>query len=180
MRKTPWALYVWPGLPQIWAYGNWSGLFLALAAAVAFDVVLLVSFGWTELIGQSLRTVLWVVFGVGWAAAIGWSVYECRRQTVARFAEPKEDSFGQALDHYLKGDSYEAEQILEGLLRRNARDLDARLMLATVLRRAGRLDEATQQLDALSCFEDAIKWEVEMQEERDLLAEAKTKNAAAA
>ena len=69
---------------------------------------------------------------------------------------------------YLKGDNYQAEQILEGLLRRNIRDLDARLMLATLLRRAKRIDEATQHLDMLVRFEGTEKWELEIQQERDL------------
>ena len=120
------------------------------------------------------------LFVVAWIAAIVWSRKQCRRQAVVCSLEPEEDSFGQAVDHYLKGDEYQAEQILEGLLRRNVRDLDARLMLATLLRRARRLDEATQQLDTLARFEGAGKWELEIQEERDLLAEARTQKASAA
>ncbi len=80
----------------------------------------------------------------------------------------------------MKGDYYQAEHVLEGLLRRNVRDLDARLMLATLLRHTGRLDEATRQLDTLARFEGAGKWELEMRQERELLAEATTRNSAAA
>jgi len=180
MRRTPWSLYLWPGLPQIWLHGSWSGLVVALGAAVLLDVLLLVSFGWTELVGQNLRNILWAIFVVAWIAAIFWSRKQCRRQAVVCGLEPREDSFGQAVDCYLKGDGYQAEQILEGLLRRNVRDLDARLMLATLLRRAGRLAEATRQLDALVRFEGAEKWELEIQEERALAAEAKTQKASAA
>lgn len=180
MRRTPWFLYMWPGLPQIWFHGNWPGLLMALGAAVVLDVLLLVSFGWTELIGQNWRNALWVVFVAVWIAAVVWSRNQCRRQTTVCSLVPEEDTFGQAMDHYLKGDSYEAEQILEDLLRRNTRDLDARLMLATLLRRAGRFDEATRQLDALAHSEGAGKWELEIQDERDLLAEAKAEKASAA
>ena len=42
------------------------------------------------------------------------------------------------------------------------------------------LDEATLHLDTLVCFEGAGKWELEIQEERDLLAEARTQKASAA
>ena len=180
MRRMPWTLYLWPGLPQIWMHGNWSGLVLALGAAGLLDVLLLVSFGWTELIGQNLRNSLWAILVVAWIAAIVWSKKQCRRQAVVASPEREEDSFHQALDHYLKGDNYQAEQILEGLLRRNIRDLDARLMLATLLRRAGRLDEATRHLDTLVRFEGAEKWELEIQEERELLSEARTEKASAA
>jgi thioredoxin-like negative regulator of GroEL len=155
-------------------------LVAALGAAALLDVLLLVSFGWTELIGRNLRIGLWAVFVVAWVAAIVWSRKQCRRQAVVCSLESREDSFGQALDYYLKGDGYQAEQILEDLLRRNVRDLDARLLLATSLRRAGRFDDATRQLDTLACFEGADKWELEIQEERDLLAEARTEKASAA
>ena len=180
MRRMPWTIYLWPGLPQICFYGSWSGVGLAIAAAAALDVLLLVSFGWTELIGPNLRITFGIALVVGWIVGAVWSSQQCRRQKVAGSLQPAEDSFGQAIDCYLKGDAYQAEQVLEGLLRRNIRDVEARLMLATLLRRARRLDEATQQLDTLVKCEAAGKWELEIQEERDLLAEARTKTASAA
>lgn len=180
MRRMPWTVYMWPGLPQVCFYGNWFGLVLAIGAAAVLDVLVLVSFGWTELISHSLRNTFWVAFVVAWIGATVWSRNECRRQAAVRSLGPEEDPFGQAVDHYLKGDGYQTEQILEGMLRRNPRDLDARLMLATVLRRDGRLDEATRQLDTLAHFEGADKWELEIQEERDLLAETRREKASAA
>jgi thioredoxin-like negative regulator of GroEL len=142
--------------------------------------LLLVSFGWSELIDPSLRTVLWGAFGVSWIVAAGWSARQCGRQAAIGDVDPEEDLFGKALDHYLQGDYQQTEQILEGLLRRNIRDLEARLMLATLLRRAGRFDEAARQLDTLTRFEGAGKWELETQQERELLAEAKTRKQTAA
>jgi hypothetical protein len=179
MRRMPWTVYVWPGLPQICFYGSWSGLGLAIGAALALNALLLVSFGWTELIGANLRSTFWVAFAVVWIAAIVWSSKQCR-QKVAAGLESEADVFGRAVDCYLKGDVYQTEQTLEELLRRNVRDLEARLMLATLLRRVKRFDEAKQHLDTLAKFEGAGKWELEIQEERDLLAEAKTEVASAA
>jgi hypothetical protein len=180
MRRTPWTTYLWPGLPQVWSYGSWPGLAVALGAAAALDVLLVVSFGWSELLGRDLRSALWSALAVGWIVAAGWSLRRCRRQAARCGFEPAADPFAKAVDHYLKGDSYQAEQILEGLLRRNVRDADARLMLATLLRHAGRLDEAARELDTLSHFEGADKWAVEIQQERGLLAEANQKKASAA
>jgi hypothetical protein len=180
MRRMPWCFNLWPGLPQMWLHGSWSGLAVALGAAVCLDLLLLVSFGWTELIGSNIRSILWSIFAVAWIAAAFWSTRQCRRQAVVACVEREEDAFHLALDHYLKGDHYQAEQILEALLRRNVRDLDARLMLATLLRRAKRLDEATQHLDVLGRFEGAEKWEQEIRAERVLLAEAKGEKASAA
>ena len=69
---------LWPGLPQLWSCGSWAGLALAVGAATGLDMLLLVSFGWSELIGPSLRTTLWVVFGVVWVVAAIWSASQCR------------------------------------------------------------------------------------------------------
>jgi hypothetical protein len=179
MRRTPWTTYLWPGLPQVWSYGSWPGLAVALGAAAVLDVLLVVSFGWTELIGRDLRSALWSGLAAAWIVAAAWSLWQCRRRAARCTFEPEDDPFAKAVDHYLKGDFYQAEQILEDLLRRNIRDTDARLMLATLLRHAGRLDEAARQLDTLSRFEDARKWEVEIQKERNLLVETNKKASAA-
>ena len=180
MRRTPWTTYLWPGLPQLWSYGSWSGLALALGAAGMFDVLLLASFGWSELIDPNWRISLWAAFGVVWAAAVGWSIRQCGRQAAVWGPMPENDPFAAALDHYLKGDYYQTEQILERLLRRNVRDLEARLMLATLLRRTGRRDEAARQLDLLGRLEGAGKWELEIEDERERLAEAETSQTTAA
>jgi hypothetical protein len=180
MRKMRWTTCLWPGLPQLWTHGSWSGLALALAAALVLDGLLLVSFGWSELVTPTVRNSLWAAFGVFWMVTVSWSARECRRRTAAATPDPRSDPFPEALDLYLKGDYYQAEHLLEELLRRNLRDVDARLMLATLMRHTGRHDEAAAQLDTLAQFEGAGKWELEIERERELLKEAKTLKAAAA
>jgi hypothetical protein len=160
--------------------GGWSGLVLALVAAAFLDLLLLGSFGWSELIEPVWRNSLWTGLGVFWIVAVMWSVRQCRRWTAAGLPDPTQDAFPEALDCYLKGDYYQAEHVLRGLLQRNARDLDAHLMLATLLRRVGRCEEAARQLDVLTRFEGAGKWELEMQRERKLIAEAAQKPTVAA
>jgi hypothetical protein len=180
MRRTPWILCLWPGLPQVWSHGSWPGLAVALGAAGVLDLWLLVSFGWSELIGSSGRSIGWVAFAVAWLAAAGFSIRLHRRQLAMAQANHGRDPYVEALDHYLKGDYYQAERLWEGLLRRNGRDLDARLMLATLLRRSGRIDEAVRHLDVLECLEGAGKWSFEIQGERRRLTEAKNRTTAAA
>jgi predicted Zn-dependent protease len=153
---------------------------LALGTVAGFDLLILASFGWSELITPGLRSGVWVAFGVFWVAAAGWSTRQCRRRLAADELNPRENGFAEALEHYLKGDYYQAEHVLDELLRRNLRDVDARLMLATLLRHTGRLDEATRQLDTLVRLEGAGKWQWEIERERDLLAETKTEKVTAA
>jgi hypothetical protein len=163
---------LWPGLNRLWPCGSWAGLALAIAAAAALNALLLVSFGWSELISACSRNTLWAVFGAVWVIAAVWSARQRAGPAAAGSVGPGQDGFVEALDHYLKGDYYQAEQVLERLLRRDIRDVDARLMLATLLRHTGRLDEAGRQLDTLARFEGAGKWELELRQERKLLAEA--------
>ena len=65
-------------------------------------------------------------------------------------SNPQRDGFPDAVQYYLKGDYYQAEDVLERLIETNTGDADARLMLATLLRHAGRFDEAIGQLDLLA------------------------------
>lgn len=180
MRRMRQIACLWPGLPQLWAFGSWSGLFLALVTAILLDLMILISFGWSELIGENWRITGWVAFGVFWIVASAWSVKTYRRRAAVESPDRREDNFSEAVDHYLKGDYYQTEHVLGELLLQNLRDVDARLMLATLMRHTGRFDEAVGELDTLTRFEGADKWELEIQHERKLLAEAKTLKVTAA
>ena len=56
------------------------------------------------------------------------------------------------------------------LLQRHPRDVEARLLLATLLRHARRYPEALDQLDRLERLNDAAKWTLEIETERRHLA----------
>jgi len=73
------------------------------------------------------------------------------------------------LDRYLQADWFESERALRRLLEENPRDLDAGLMLATLLRRTGRPGEAERELDRIERFDGSEKWELEIRRERELL-----------
>ncbi|MCE5267911.1 MAG: tetratricopeptide repeat protein [Planctomycetaceae bacterium] len=180
MRRTPWTACFWPGLAQLWSHGSWWGLALAVGAATVLDVLLLATFGWSELTGQTTRNIAWAVFAVAWLAAACWSARQCCRENSLLAANPQGDAFTEAMQHYLKGDYYQAEQFLRRIIARNTRDVDARLMLATLLRHTGRPTEASEQLDTMARFDGADKWNFEIEEERRLLAEAEAPSANAA
>ncbi len=176
MRRMPWAVYLWPGLPQLWVGGSWRALLVAVGAAILLNGALLAGFGWSELITADLRRVLGAVAGFVWCASAVFSVAQGRRLRGVRHPNSAEETFVEALDYYLLGDYFRAERVLSSLLQKNVRDLDARLMLATLLRRTGRLDEAAGHLDRLTKFEGVEKWDLEIRRERDLLAEASSRN----
>jgi predicted Zn-dependent protease len=113
---------------------------------------------------------------VSWGVSAGFSAWWNRRHE-ARRADPEADRFDQALDGYLKGNWIEAERLLGGLLRRDDRDVDARLMLATLLRHTRRFDEATRELNRLVRLEGAQKWALEIRREGELLTGARRRAA---
>jgi hypothetical protein len=167
----PWAMLLWPGLPQIWYRGQWIGLAKALGAAVLLNVVLLGTFGWSEQISSGTRNVLWLAVGGFWTASAVAGYVQTRRQVKRKQVAPAKDTYPQAMDYYLKGDYFQSECLLVDLLTRNERDLDARVMLATLYRHARRYEEATKQLDLLVRFEGSEKWQVEIERERTLIEE---------
>jgi hypothetical protein len=176
MRRTRWATYFWPGLAQLWVRGIWSGLAAAVCAAALLNVAVLGTFIWSELIAEGLRSTLWLLLGAGWVAGAIFTARWSRRQRQREEPDSTTDALSEAIDHYLKGNWFESERVLGNLLRRNPRDADARLMLATLLRHTARRDEAAEQLELLTRLEGAEKWEWEIRRERQLLAQARSGN----
>jgi hypothetical protein len=171
MQKKPWMIYLWPGLPHIWTRGSWTALGVAIVAAVLICAAIVGSFGWAELITPAKRNAIWASLAAIWCVAAMVSAVKLRRDPAKSKTGGVTSPFARAIDLYLKGDYYQAERELKNLLDQNVRDLEARLMLATLLRHTGRFDEASKQLDQLVCFDGAEKWDLEIQAEREQLDE---------
>lgn len=172
VRRVRLILCLWPGLPQLWLSGAWSGLALAIGFAALLDLLLLTSSLWTEWVEGALRVAGWTAVAVLWGASMitGW---RWSREYLADAERPREeDLFPRALGEYLKGNWYEAEAACKSLLRRVSGDVQARLLLATLLRRTKRWPEAREQLETLSRLEAAASWEFEIADELERLAEA--------
>ena len=62
---------------------------------------------------------------------------------------------------------------MNALLRRDEHDIEARLLMATLLRHTKRFDEATNQLNILVGLDGAHRWALEIHREGELLMEAR-------
>ncbi len=167
MSKTPKILCMWPGLPELWGRGSWSAVILALGFTLLINIVLVSSLVWTSWLDPALRLAGWLAVVSLWVAA-AWNA----RRTAA---EPGEDSlreqwFAEAQSHYLRGEWYEAETLLCRLAGRKGHDVDALVMLATLKRHTGRLDEAEALLEQLIHRDDARDWQRELLAEQALVA----------
>jgi hypothetical protein len=172
MRALRWFTLLWPGLPQLWYAGAWSGLAMALGFALLFDLGLLTSRIWTELLSPEIRGAVWLVVGGTWITAAATSCrWVARLQLNGQPATASADLFDTARNDYLKGNWFEAETALGRLLDINLLDMEARLMLATLLRRTGRFSEAEAHLDRLGRMDGAEKWKLEIARQRTRMAQ---------
>jgi hypothetical protein len=146
-------------------------LIVAVGAAGLVNLALASSLVWSELLPGRVRTGAWLAVALLWAGSAGFSRWGERRKTVQEENPRTDDAYLEATEHYLKGNWFEAECRLRKLLRDEPRDLEAGLMLATLLRHTGRLAEAAQQLDRLQRLDGWERWAMEIGRERAYLAD---------
>lgn len=165
---------LWPGLPMAWR-GSWRGLAAAVGFGWAVNLAL-ATLLWPELVGATLRTVLWLTLGGAWLVGV---LITARRQKrgLHEIDAPQQDLFQQALTEYLQRNWFKAENLLDSLVRMRPHDVDAKLMLVTLWRRTGRLNDARQGLAQLERWDNSAKWELEIGAERQLLDEQATEEA---
>jgi hypothetical protein len=146
-----------------------------LGAAIGFtgavNLLLLATILWTEWIDARGLTAAWMAAAVIWSGSGLVSLRWCARVRAFDEVGPPQDLFPRALGEYLRGNWYEVEALCHAMLRAEARDIDARLLLASTMRRSGRRDEARLWLAELGRFEASAKWGLEIEHEWSLLAE---------
>jgi len=171
MRQLRWLTLLWPGWPQLWFAGAWSGLAIALGFAALLDLGLLASRMWTELFSPATRTAIWLMLAAIWTVSAAASWRWVGGLQIGRFRPADNDLFLQAREEYLKGNWFEAETALGRLLDRNVLDIEARLMRAALLARTARRKEATGELDRLTRMDGGENWRMEITRLRSRLAD---------
>jgi len=77
--------------------------------------------------------------------------------------------FIQAQSEYLRGHWEEATGLLVRQIRKNPRDVEARLLLATLFRHTREYEKAKVELANAQKFDEAIEWRIEIDREFELL-----------
>lgn len=177
MEWGPILLCSWPGLLTLWYRGKGSGLLLAILFAILLNTALISSFLWPGMFGAGFAWTAWGLTLLVWGISAWWSF----RRLPDVLAVPTSAAslnevpgggatlFNQAQTEYLKGHWTETELLLTRQLERRPRDMESRLLLATMYRHTGRRDEALEQLDALQRFDESIEWRFEIGREREYL-----------
>lgn len=168
MRASPMLLCCWPGLPRLWLLGDWSAVAIAVAFGGALNLLLVSSVLWADLLPAAGRMLAWVSLSGIWLFS-GIRSYRGLAHLDMPAVVDDRGLFIQAQGEYLKGHWFEAESLLQQLLRGSRRDIEAHLMLATLCRRTRRFDEAQARLDLIDRFDDSDLWRWEINAERKLL-----------
>lgn len=160
---------LWPGGAHLWWRGSWPALALALAFSVLLNILLAATLVWTEWLPSDMLTTGWLVVAAIWIASawVSWRCPETQEHAeAAGTVTPGDRLFREAQTQYLRGNWCEAETLLKQVLRKNRRDIDARLMLATLWRHTDRKDEALREIESLARTEAAGHWQQELEQLR--------------
>jgi tetratricopeptide (TPR) repeat protein len=161
---------LWPGMPWLWLRGSLAGLVLALAFGVAVDVALLTTWIWTELVDLPISIGLWTAVAAVWLVATVSAVSAFPPAIRTGRDEAADTLFVKARNAYLARDWLLAETQLRTLLDISPTDGEAQLLLATLLRRAGRVAEAREAFHKLSRSDSGAVWRSAIAREIDLMA----------
>ncbi len=170
------SLCCWPGLPGLWYRGRWSSLMVAIGFSLLLNLAIISSFIWTEVFfDRGFPAVAWPVLLMFWAMT-AWlalqnlpDVMSVKSRTQQTVFEHPDTLFIDARSEYLKGRWQQAEALLLRSLIQTPRDIEARLMLATLYRHTRQFDNATAQLDKIGDFDESATWRSELLRERKLL-----------
>ncbi len=169
---------LWPGLRQIWVSGAWSGLALAWGFAACLNAALWLTWGWTEIVDRATLMGLWAAVVLFWIGGIVHGVRLIQKTGATLAPVESSDLFSLAQGEYLKGSWFEAEVAIQRLLERNPRDVDARLMLASLHRQVGHAEDARAELRRLATYEGAGKWQLEIAREWEMVRQIPVAGAA--
>jgi tetratricopeptide (TPR) repeat protein len=162
---------LWPGMPWAWLRGSRSGLLLAIAFGIALDIAVVSTWVWPALLEPRLLIGLWTATAVIWAMSTGSAVAAFPAALELGATAATESLFLQARDAYLARDWLLAETRLRALLTLSPTDGEAQLLLGTLLRRAGRTQEARRALEQLARSDAGQPWQPVITRELALLKE---------
>ncbi len=168
-NRIVWRL-AWPGLQSLWLQGDVRGLFWALVFALAVNAALIDTLVWPDLFQFGSPFLVWGLVGMVWIAGCWLAVRDDSTSPSGEDpAECEGDAlFIQAQTEYLSGHWDEAVWLLERRLSQVPRDLEARLLLATLHRHQRRFAAAEAELRTVLKYDGSIRWQREIDREFDL------------
>jgi hypothetical protein len=152
-----------------------SSLLVAIGFSILLNLALVSSFIWPWSLGETFPFVAWPMIFLIWGTS-SWIAYNGLTDVMSvptseKVAVPERPDtlFIQAQREYLGGHWEEAESLLMRQIENVPRDMEARLLLATLFRHTRRLNMARDQISAIQRFDEAFEWEFEIDRELQLI-----------
>lgn len=160
-----------PGYSGIKQYGHYSFLAMALGFVLLVDAFLIVNYYWTALITPNQRNVLLVGLVGIWFILSLVASYR-KHQITSLQPEEHDETFRQAICHYLRRDWFTAEAQILLYLKKFPKDVEMLLLQAAIYRRSERYEEALLVLEKLQLLQDSRYWYTEIESERSSIFSA--------
>ena len=171
MPNNQLVLLCWPGLADLWLRGSARALLFSTIFSILLNVAAVSTFVWPKLFSSGVSSALWIAVGTVWLGSILFTYrrWPLQNNHPENRSTDSDALFIQAQTEYLKGHWAEAELLLRRQLGYDRRDIESRLMLATLFRHQRQFDFAEQQLEILIRFDEAQRWSSEIDRELNLL-----------
>lgn len=160
---------LWPGLAWAWWQGSLRGLCAAIGFGWVLSLLLVATFIWPNWFASWLVSLLWFALLLFWVEELVRSNWNLRRLRTSGLPVAGDVRFSRAQEEYLRGNWFEAESLLHEILQDAPRDAEARLLLCSVLRHAGRWNAAERCLSDLEALDTGARWHFEIRREREKL-----------
>ena len=174
MRASPIVMCCWPGLPRLWLCGDWFALAIALGFGGVLNLLLVSVCARPEWLPWPLPILTWGAVGGFWMVSAARAYRQWPQLHKPLHVADDRGLFLQAQSEYLQGHWFEAETVLNDLVRHSHRDVEARLLLATLYRHTERFDAAIRELNEIDRLDGSAKWQSEIAAERRFVAQRMT------
>jgi tetratricopeptide (TPR) repeat protein len=156
----------WPGFLNLWYRGEIYSLAISFLFATILNIAILATMVWPEWLAVWFVRALWILLAFSglWSFSASFFTKSGMQQSLP--SVECDNLFAEAQSDYLKGQYFEAEATLHRILASGAEDVEAALLLASVLRRTGRFRQAIDCLERLERFDSARYWTQEIADVR--------------
>lgn len=162
VRSMAW----WPGLPNLWHRGDLYSLSISLLFATLLNIAILATLVWPEWLAPWFVRSIWALLAFSSLWTFGASFFSTSALRIMLPSVECDTLLSIAQSDYLKGQYFEAEATLHRILSTGHEDIEAALLLASVLRRTGRFRQAQDCLERLERLDRSRTWSSEIASER--------------
>ncbi len=164
---------LWPGLASLWYRGEVVSLLWVAIFGAALNVAILSTFHWEGWLSFGVWILIWLgVSGSSLMSLVYTTFTWPKIRGVRTVSDDHNRLFREAQQFYLRGEYFEAEALLQRIFNSGQPDVEAALMMVSILRRTRRWVQALYCIDRLMLLERASVWSLELQSERRRVQQA--------